>query len=696
MKQVIVIADESDKVSHLEQTLTSNGYGVTVVNTEAELEASLLSDVRIGIVFAGIEAREQVKALVQEIHEHMEVVAIDFNLADALIADPSTGMADAIVEEVKQSIAAYVDAIMPPFTKALFKYAESAPFVYCTPGHFGGSAFNKSAVGSLFYDFYGANSFKADVSVSMDCLGSLLDHSGPHKEAEEFIAKVANADASYIVTNGTSTANKIVGMFSAPAGATAIIDRNCHKSLTHLLMMSEITPTYFRPTRNAYGMLGGIPKSEFTRETIASKVAATKGAHYPDYAVITNSTYDGLLYKTKYIKDNLDAHYIHFDSAWVPYTNFSPVYEGLYGMSGEATPGKVIYETHSTHKLLAAYSQASTIHIKGEFDAHAFSEAYMMHTSTSPQYGIVASTEMASAMMVGKGGERLMNNAIDTAIKARKTLAEKYNASKAAGDWNFKPWQPEDISEKTCWELKNGDSWHGFKDIDEGHMHLDPIKVTVLTPGIENDELTETGIPAKIAVKYLEDHGIIVEKSGPYNILFLYSIGINDEMAQAVLDGLDNFKKAYDANELIETMIPSLYNAHPEFYKGKRVQEIAQGLHDVMRKFNLPKIMFTAFDVLPELEMTPHAAFAEVLKGHTEEVYLEDMVGRTNANMILPYPPGVPLVLPGEKITEQSRPVLDFLLMLVDMGKFFPGFDTDIHGAYAQEDGRYKVQVIKH
>ncbi len=113
---------------------------------------------------------------------------------------------------------------------------------------------------------------KSDISISVSELGSLLDHSGPHKEAEEYIARVFNAERSYMVTNGTSTANKIVGMYSAPAGSTVLIDRNCHKSLTHLMMMSDITPIYFRPTRNAYGILGGIPQSEFQHATIAKRV----------------------------------------------------------------------------------------------------------------------------------------------------------------------------------------------------------------------------------------------------------------------------------------------------------------------------------------------------------------------------------------------------------------------------------------
>ncbi|ENY7067987.1 lysine decarboxylase CadA, partial [Shigella sonnei] len=226
------------------------------------------------------------------------------------------GAAEDIANKIKQTTDEYINTILPPLTKALFKYVREGKYTFCTPGHMGGTAFQKSPVGSLFYDFFGPNTMKSDISISVSELGSLLDHSGPHKEAEQYIARVFNADRSYMVTNGTSTANKIVGMYSAPAGSTILIDRNCHKSLTHLMMMSDVTPIYFRPTRNAYGILGGIPQSEFQHAAIAKRVKETPNATWPVHAVITNSTYDGLLYNTDFIKKTLDVKSIHFDSAW--------------------------------------------------------------------------------------------------------------------------------------------------------------------------------------------------------------------------------------------------------------------------------------------------------------------------------------------------------------------------------------------
>ena len=598
-----------------------------------------------------------------------------------------------IANKIQQVTEVYYDKILPPLTKALFNYVNAGKYTFCTPGHMSGTAFQKSPVGSLFYDFFGANTMKSDISVSVTELGSLLDHSGPHKEAEEYIARTFNAERSYMVTNGTSTANKIVGMYAAPVKSTVLIDRNCHKSLTHLLMMSDVTPIYLRPTRNAFGILGGIPQSEFSRGAIQQKVNATPGASWPVHAVITNSTYDGLLYDTDYIKQNLEVNSIHFDSAWVPYTNFNPIYKGLCGMSGERTEGKVIYETQSTHKLLAAFSQASMIHIKGDFNEETFNESFMMHTSTSPHYGIVASIETAAAMMEGSAGKRLIQDAIDRAISFRQEI-KKLRAE--SDGWFFNVWQPEDISTTECWPLKGKDGWHGFRNIDDDHMHLDPVKVTLLTPGMNKQgEMTERGIPAWIVSKYLDYHGIVVEKTGPYNLLFLFSIGIDETKALSLLRALTDFKREYDSNKRIKEMMPALYALDPEFYKEMRIQELAQGMHEVISKHNLPELMYRAFETLPKMVMNPWAAWQKEINGDIEEVYIDEMIGRVNANMILPYPPGVPLVMPGEMLTEDNRPVLEFIQMLCEIGSHYPGFETDIHGAYRKADGRYTIKVLK-
>ncbi len=356
-------------------------------------------------------------------------------------------------------------------------------------------------------------------------------------------------------------------------------------------------------------------------------------------------------------------------------------------------PGKVFYETQSTHKLLAAFSQASMIHIKGDVEEETFNEAFMMHTSTSPQYGIVASTEISAAMMRGNTGKRLIKDSIDRAISFRKEIKRLREQSEG---WFFDVWQPDDIDTVECWKLDPKDDWHGFKDIDDDHMYLDPIKVTLLTPGMgRNGQLLDNGIPASLVSKFLDERGIVVEKTGPYNLLFLFSIGIDQSKAMQLLRALTEFKRGYDLNLTIKSILPSLYREDPSFYEGMRIQELAQRIHELTSKYRLPELMFKAFDVLPEMKMTPHAAWQQELAGNVVEVPLRDMVDRISANMILPYPPGVPLVLPGEMVTQDSLPVLEFLEMLCEIGAHYPGFETDIHGLYRQADGSYTVKVLR-
>lgn len=692
-------------IHSLNECLKKRGFEVVFAADQADLVCVVENNARLaGVVIDWEDSPQELCQQIHDFNEYLPVFAFSSSnsVTDATFQQLSLNVeffeyeisnAADIAVTISQKVEEYEKAVTPPLTRALINFAKEGKYTFCTPGHMSGTAFQHSPVGALFYDFFGANTFKADVSVSVGELGSLLDHSGPHRDAEKYIAETFNADRSYIVTNGTSTANKIIGLYSAPAGSTVLIDRNCHKSLTHLMMMSNVIPIYLRPTRNAYGILGGIPQSEFKHETIEKRVKETPNATWPVHAVVTNSTYDGLFYNTGFIKNTLDVKSIHFDSAWVPYTNFSPIYQGLAGMSGGRTEGKVIYETQSTHKLLAAFSQASMIHVKGEINEATFNEAFMMHTSTSPFYPIVASTETAAAMMRGNVGRRLIDESIDRAIRFRKEIKRLREESDS---WFFDVWQPENIGTKECWELKPEDKWHGFRNIDQEHMYLDPIKVTLLTPGLNGDgTMAERGIPASIVSKYLDDRGVIVEKTGPYNLLFLFSFGIDNTKAMGLLRELCNFRRDYDRNLEIKEAIPSLYKKDPSFYDGMRLQELAQGIHKLIVEHDLPNMMFHAFETLPKMVMPPFEAFQRELNGEVEEVRIQDMQDKVNANMILPYPPGVPLVMPGEMLTADNRAVLDFMLMLCEIGEHFPGFETDIHGAYRQPDGSYTVKVLK-
>ncbi len=139
------------------------------------------------------------------------------------------------------------------------------------PGHSGGVAFLKSPVGQMYHQFYGENMLRADVCNAVEELGQLLDHNGAIGESERNAARIFNADHCYFVTNGTSTSNKIVWHHTVAPGDVVVVDRNCHKSILHSIIMTGAIPVFLKPTRNHFGIIGPIPQSEFEPETIQRK-----------------------------------------------------------------------------------------------------------------------------------------------------------------------------------------------------------------------------------------------------------------------------------------------------------------------------------------------------------------------------------------------------------------------------------------
>src|SRR5881397_576638 len=257
----------------------------------------------------------------------------------------------------------YRDNLLPPMTAALAKFRFVHEYSWHTPGHTGGTAFLKSPVGRVFYDYFGENLLRSDLSISVGELGSLLDHTGPIGESERYAARVFGSHRTYCVTNGTSTSNRILFMAAVSDGQIAPCDRNCHKSIEHGLTMTGAIPNYLVPMRNRYGIIGPIDPNRITPGALEASIAsnplvATSTEKKPVYCVVTNSTYDGLCYNVKRLTELLDptVDRIHFDEAWYAYARFNPIYRERFGMHGSPADhkGPTIFTTHSTHKLLAA------------------------------------------------------------------------------------------------------------------------------------------------------------------------------------------------------------------------------------------------------------------------------------------------------------------------------------------------------
>jgi len=616
-----------------------------------------------------------------------------------------------IIREAKS----YLGSLAPPFFAALVDYAQDGSYSWHCPGHSGGVAFLKSPIGRMFHQFFGENMLRADVCNAVEELGQLLDHTGPVAASEKNAARIFNADHCFFVTNGTSTSNKMVWHHNVAPDDVVLVDRNCHKSILHSIIMTGAVPVFLTPTRNHYGIIGPIPESEFSKASIQKKIAnhpLLQGVDAkkvrPKILTVTQSTYDGVLYNTETIKGKLDGWVdtLHFDEAWLPHAAFHKFYATYHAMGrGGVRPKQaMVYATQSTHKLLAGISQASQVLVQESQTVHLdrdlFNEAYLMHTSTSPQYAIIASCDVAAAMMEPPGGTALVEESIREALDFRRAM-RKVDADYGAKDWWFKVWGPDKLTEEGIgkpedWVLKANAKWHGFGAMAAGFNMLDPIKSTIITPGMDmSGKFAKTGIPASIVTKYLAEHGVVVEKTGLYSFFIMFTIGITKGRWNTLLTALQQFKDDYDRNQPLWRILPEFCAAHPR-YERMGLADLCNGIHEMYAKGDIARLTTEMYlsDLQPA--MKPSDAFANIARRRIERVEIDHLEGRITTSLLTPYPPGIPLLIPGERF---NKKIVDYLRFTRAFNKAFPGFDTDVHGLVAEDlpngDKRYCVDCVR-
>jgi arginine decarboxylase len=611
---------------------------------------------------------------------------------------------------------AYLDNLAPPFFRALVHYAQDSSYSWHCPGHSGGVAFLKSPVGQMFHQFFGENLLRADVCNAVEELGQLLDHTGPVAASERNAARIFGSDHLFFVTNGTSTANKIVWHYVIAPGDVVVVDRNCHKSVLHAIIMTGAIPVFLTPTRNHYGIIGPIPLEEFKPASIQKKIDShplLQGkSRKPRVLTITQSTYDGIVYNVDTIKELLDGYIdtLHFDEAWLPHAAFHDFYQGMHAIGGlqprPRTKKSMLFATQSTHKMLAGLSQASQILVQNSetetLDRFQFNEAFHMHMSTSPQYAIIASCDVAAAMMESPGGTALVEESIQEALDFRRAMrkVDQEFGPDETGGWWFKVWGPDEladegIGERADWVLRaeggegsaeggagsEGRRWHGFGPVAAGFNMLDPIKATVITPGLDVDgRFAETGIPAAIVTKYLAEHGIIVEKTGLYSFFIMFTIGITKGRWNTMVTELQQFKDDYDNNQPLWRVMPEFLRANTQ-YETMGLRDLCAAIHAEYAKADVARLTTEMY--LSEMEpvMKPAAAYARMTHWEVERVPVDQLEGRVSAVLLTPYPPGIPLLIPGERV---NAVIVRFLKFARDFNARFPGFETDIHGLVKQ------------
>jgi arginine decarboxylase len=613
-----------------------------------------------------------------------------------------------IIREAKS----YLEGVQPPFFKALLDYAEDGSYSWHCPGHSGGVAFLKSPVGQMFHQFFGENMLRADVCNAVEELGQLLDHDGAIGASEVNAARIFNADHCFFVTNGTSTSNKIVWHHTVAPGDVVVVDRNCHKSVLHAIIMTGAIPVFLKPTRNHFGIIGPIPKSEFEPKTIMAKIKENPllsgvdcESIRPKVMTLTQSTYDGVLYNTETIKGMLDGYIpnLHFDEAWLPHAAFHPFYGEFHAMGKNRTRPKeaMVYSTQSVHKLLAGISQASHVLVQdsqeNKLDRHLFNEAYLMHTSTSPQYSIIASCDVAAAMMEAPGGTALVEESIAEALDFRRAMRKVDD--EYGQDWWFKVWGPESLTEEGIgaaddWVIKaekkgpvkktSAPNWHGFGDLADGFNMLDPIKATIVTPGLRLDgRFDEIGIPANIVTKFLAEHGVIVEKAGLYSFFIMFTIGITKGRWNSLLSALQQFKDDYDRNQPMWRILPEFCQKLPK-YEHMGLRDLCCYIHTMYSNHDVARLTTEMYlsDLKPA--MKPSEAYAQIAHRNTERVSIDKLQGRITTSLVTPYPPGIPLLIPGEVF---NKKIITYLKFAREFNLMYPGFEADIHGLVEEKDG---------
>ena len=496
-----------------------------------------------------------------------------------------------------------------PFYDQLREYVALAKDSWHTPGHGGGDSFKGSSWVGDFYDFVGEEMLRADLSVSVPMLDSLLHPTGVIAQSQRLAAKAFGARATFFATNGTSTSNKVIFQTLLTPGAKLLLDRNCHKSVHHGVILSGARPIYLDSSVNQqFGIFGPVP-----RATLLDAIRTHADARV---LILTSCTYDGLRYDLRPIIDAAHAKGIKVvvDEAWYGHARFHPE------LRPTALECGADYVTQSTHKVLSAFSQASMIHVNDAgFDEHLFRENFNMHASTSPQYNLIASLDVARKQAVMEGYRLL-----DRSLKFAHELREKINSTGA-----FRVLELEDLLPP---------------ELHDDGIRLDPTKLTIdiSASGFSADELRNA---------LIERFNIQVEKNTHNTLTLLLTIGTTRSKVSRLFDAMLRLAK--------ERRAPRKYARIPQ----------APGFS--------------------QLACLPRDAFYEA--GERIALLGEDgrpnaqLIGRVCCDQIVPYPPGIPLLVPGQLI---DAAVTTFLARLLQTQK-----SIDLHGL-AGGDGEWQLRVL--
>lgn len=589
---------------------------------------------------------------------------------------------------------------LPPFTKALLDFAKEARDDFCTPGHHSGALFEEIPEGRAFVSSLGEGAFTADISDSSSVIGDPSSHEGVSGEAEALAASVYGSDRCFFVLGGTSTSNRIAISALVSEGDLILFDRNNHKSASQAaLAAAGGLPVYLASERNESGIIGGLTEKTLDPARLrekAAKLSPDAGKKQRPYrlACLQLSTYDGLFLNAREILRRIGplCDYILFDGAWAGYENFLPLLCDSAVLTFPLTkddPGILV--TQSVHKQLAGFSMTSQLHKKDNhlrgmaryLEDDVLQAAYLMHISTSPYYPLLAGLEMNAYLHQNKGKE-LWQKAAITATELKKSILKRcrflrpFTASMVrAASWETHPTE-EILSDPAFFAISPKDTWHGFSHIAENLYLTDPCKVL----------LTTGPLPAPLLSHWLESRHVTVEKSDFHTLLFLIEPSDRQEKCERLLSLFEECETAYEANAPMSSFAPDV-----TCLPGEGLKDYSLRYMDFLKKEQASRLSQTLFaeDHLPKAALTGRSAHQAFLRGERERVPLCEAKGRVSLEMILPYPPGITVLEPGEVWTNE---VLSYFLFLQKYSSTFPDFSPEILGVHGNGNDAY-VWVLK-
>jgi arginine decarboxylase len=586
-----------------------------------------------------------------------------------------------------------------PFFDALRAYADSpVGQFHALPVARGASIFNSRSLRDMG-EFYGRNIFMAETSSTSGGLDSLLDPHGALRSAMDKAALTWNSRSTYYVTNGTSTANKIVVQSLTRPGDIVLIDRNCHKSHHYGLMLAGANPVYLDAyPLEEYSIYGAVPL-ETIKQTLLDLEAAGR-LDRVRMVLLTNCTFDGVVYNPERVMEEVlaikpDICFL-WDEAWfafavaVPWVRqrtamvaaerledrlASPAYAAEYArwraemadvpraewaghrlLPDPARARVRVYSTHSTHKSLSALRQASMIHVRdADFNKQtreAFGEAYLTHTSTSPNQQLMASLDLARRQVDIEGFAM-----VRSAYKMALAFRQRVHADRLLKRW-FTILDEADLvpstyrrSTQAASGISQVDRWNASWASDE--FVLDPTRVTLYIghTGLNGYEFREDVLSNRF--------GIQINKTSINSVLLIFTIGVTWSSVHFLLDALRRVARDLDR----------------ERAAASRAERQLQDDKIAALTTNLPALPdFSDFD--PAFRATPtspdgdirtafYAGYADEDKEYVrlaQAVELLDSGRRlVSTTFVVPYPPGFPVLVPGQSV---SRAIIEFLIRL--------------------------------